>query len=96
MADAFCNRALCYINLQDSCNYCKDIDLASDFGDNEAKELYRKSCVRYDTIRSTADSIREEFPGYSYTLITWKKCALKPVLKYYDINQKEIESVFEK
>jgi len=95
-ADAYFNRALCYNYLLDSCNYCKDIYIASLFQDLEAASMFKKYCETYDTIRESADSIREEFPGYNYTKITKEKCSQEKVKNYFDVNHKEIKSIYVK
>jgi TonB family protein len=94
-ADVYFNRALCYNNLHDSCNFCNDVYMASLFKDTEAAALYKKHCVTFDSIRESADSILEEFPGYNYTKFTKEKCREK-VKNYFDVNRKEIKSKYVK
>jgi TonB family protein len=95
-ADAYFNRALSYFKLFDSCNYCKDMQMAFMFGDKQAEGIFKKKCVKYDTIYSTEDSIREEFPGYSYTLKKIQKCSTDTLSEQYDANHKRITSIYEK
>jgi TonB family protein len=95
-ADVYFNRALCYNYLLDSCNYCKDIYIASLFKDLQASAMYRKHCATYDTIRESSDSIREEFPGYNYTKITKEKCSREKAKNYFDVNNNEIKSIYVK
>jgi len=95
-ADAYFNRALSYIKLFDSCNYCRDIHMASLFGDMEAADIYKKKCVLSDTIRSKADSIKKEFPGYSYTLYTFQKCEIDKSTGYYNTKHERLVSIYEK
>lgn len=95
-ANAYLKRAKSYLELSDSCNYCRDIHMAHLFGDTEAGKLYNKSCIMNDTIRSAPDSIRKEYPGYSYTLISQEKCSGEKTTGYYNTNHENIQSIYVK
>ena len=66
------------------------------FGDKEAEGIYKKKCVLTDTIRSIADSIMQEFPGYSYTLFTFQKCEKDKSTGYYNRKHERLVSIYEK
>lgn len=67
-SDAYFNRAAAYYYLGDTCNLCHDLTEASNRGNNEAAKLHSKKCIIIDTIHEAADSIYEEYPGYSYSV----------------------------
>lgn len=65
---AYFNRAAAYYYLRDTCGLCNDLTEASKLGNIEAEELHFKKCIIIDTIREVADSVFEEYPGYSYSI----------------------------
>lgn len=95
-ADAYFNRALSFYELNDSCNYCDDIRMAAIFGDAEAGKLYKKRCVINDIVLNATDSIRQEYPGYSYTLISLRKCSNENEIGYCNNKHEYIESIYVK
>jgi len=49
--DTYYNLALTKYNLKDTCGFCKNIKLASFYGDKEAGKLYVTKCIKQDTIK---------------------------------------------
>jgi periplasmic protein TonB len=94
-ANAYFNRAVSYLNIGDSCAFCSDLQNAMMFYDEEASKLYDKKCIVFDTLIYTADSIFEEFPGYSYTIRKRTICSETGSYKYFDAKGKSIESIYD-
>ncbi len=49
----------------------------------------------FDTIVSDVDSIKEEYPGYRYTLVSRKICANDTSVDFYDAYDKPIKSIYD-
>ncbi len=94
-ADAFYNRAVSFINLGDSCNFCNDLQNASMYNDDEAQAYFERNCLITDTIKATADSIFEAFPGYSFTLFSRTICYEDSIYTQRNAKGEIIASVFE-
>jgi TonB family protein len=94
--NAYLGRASVYLKLSDTCNYCKDIYMVYVHGEKKAEKIYKSICVTSDTIRSTEDSIKEEYPGYSYTIKETERCNTNSMIDYFDANNKFITSIYEK
>ncbi|HOW32350.1 MAG TPA: energy transducer TonB [Bacteroidales bacterium] len=93
-ADAYLKRALSYLNLHDTCSYCKDLKLAYMYDNQDAEKMYNKNCVLHDTVFETTDSIKEEFPGYYYSVVTRFKDTAITHVTCFDKQNKEIESIY--
>ncbi|MEI8046309.1 MAG: TonB family protein [Bacteroidota bacterium] len=92
-ADAYFNRALSYIRIKDTCNYCDDLDAAIRyFNDKEAGVFFYKTCAKRDTIVENSDSISKEFPEYSYTVITIHNYDSGSFKNYFDRHNNRIQS----
>ncbi|HNX44878.1 MAG TPA: TonB family protein [Bacteroidales bacterium] len=65
-ADAYYNRALSFIQLHDTCNYCKDMKNAAGLNDHEAFTLYKKICCFATVNPSLPDSIKIQVPGATH------------------------------
>jgi len=94
-SEAYYNRALTYFKLQDSCNYCSDFSKANEYGHIEAGKIYIKRCLIFDTIVADVDSIKEEYPGYRYTVISHKICTNDTSIDFYDAFNKPIKSIYD-
>ncbi len=93
-ADTYFKRALSYLNIQDTCNYCKDLKLAYMYDKKDAEKKYDKICVIHDTIFEIADSIKEEFPGCRYFVITRYRDRDEEFINHFDKQNEKIESVY--
>ncbi len=93
-ADAYFNRAVAHSNMFDSCNFCLDLANASNLGDKEAEKLYFEECFVNDTIREVADSIFEEYPGYSYSISKRTVCSDQKYRTYRNSKGEDIKSVW--
>jgi TonB family protein len=94
--NGYFNRALAYMALKDTCHYCRDFLQASEFGDSEAGNYYQKNCIMHDTIWVMHDTIREEFPGCKYGVLTHAFGSSDTSLDYYNSDNKVVESIFDK
>jgi TonB family protein len=92
--EAYYNRALSFFKLSDSCNYCRDFHNAAILGDTKSEDIYNKKCLISDTLYTAPDSIREEYPGYSYTLITKAICSVDTSVSYHDASNEKIKSIY--
>jgi len=89
--DAYFNRAISYIRINDTCNCCNDLESAINyFNDKEAGKYYEQICAKRDTIVETSDSIKQEYPGYSYTVVSKHSCISIFDRNYFDQSNKEI------
>jgi TonB family protein len=94
-ADSYFKRALSYLNLHDTCNCCKDLKMAYMYDNQDAEKMYNKNCVVHDTVFETADSTKDEFPGYFYSVITrFIDDTSKMFVICFDKQNKEIESIY--
>jgi len=91
---AYFNRAAAYYYLGDTCSSCNDLAEASNLGDKDAEKLHLKKCILIDTIRETADSIFEEFPGYSYSILSKTICSDYKDRTYRNSKGEIIQSVW--
>lgn len=91
---AYFNRAAAYYYLGDTCGLCNDLTEASKLGNKEAEKLHLKKCIRTDTIREVSDSIFEEFPGYSYSILMRTICSDYKSHTYRNAKGENIESVW--
>ncbi|MFA5971494.1 MAG: energy transducer TonB [Lentimicrobiaceae bacterium] len=91
---AYFNRAAAYYYLGDTCGLCNDLREASKLGNKEAEKLHLKKCILTDTIRETADSISEEFPGYSYSISMRTICSDYTSHTYRNAKGEIIQSVW--
>lgn len=92
-ADAYFNRAMCYIHLKDTCKYCQDLESdVMKFHDKQAWKLYYTICAKKDSIIETSDSIKDEFPGYSYTILSKHHYDTLVSVCHFDNQNKEIFS----
>lgn len=95
LQNSYFNRSLAYYYLGDSCGFCMDLQNGSMFFDEEAIKLFDKKCIVYDTVKYTADSISEEFPGYSYTLRKHTICAEGDIYVHFNKQAKSIKSIYD-
>jgi TonB family protein len=93
-ATAYFNRAAAYYYLGDTCGLCNDLAEASKLGNKEAEKLHLKKCILTDTIREVADSIFEEYPGYSYSILMRTICSDYKSHTYRNAKGENIESVW--
>ena len=91
-SNAYFNRAAAYYYLGDTCNLCNDLAEASNLGDKAAEKLHLKKCIIIDTIRDVADSIFEEYPGYSYSISIRTICSNNKNYTYRNSKGEIIES----
>lgn len=91
---AYFNRAAAYYYIGDTCNLCNDLTEASKLGNKEAEKLHLKKCIISDTIREVADSIFEEYPGYSYSISMRTICIDYKSHTYRNAKGENIESVW--
>jgi TonB family protein len=95
-SDVYYSRAMAYLKVGDTCNFCTDISItAFAYRSDKAKKIFEQQCQLKDTIVATADSIFEEFPEYSYTIISGTPCMKDSIYTYYDKSGKEIQSIYE-
>ncbi len=95
-SNAYFNRAAAYYYLGDTCNLCNDLTEASNLGDKQAEKLLSKKCIITDTIREVADSVFEEYPGYSYSISMRKICSNQKKYTYRNPKGEIIQSVWVK
>lgn len=91
---AYFNRAAAYYYLGDTCGLCNDLTEALKLGNKEAEKLHFKKCIITDTIREVADSIFEEYPGYSYSISMRTICSDFKSHMYRNAKDENIESVW--
>ena len=91
---AYFNRAAAYYHLGDTCGLCNDLTEASKLGNKEAEKLHLKKCIITDTIREVADSIFEEYPGYSYSISMRTICSDYKSHMYRNAKGENIESIW--
>jgi TonB family protein len=91
---AYFNRAAAYYYLGDTCGLCNDLTEASKLGNKEAEKLHLKKCIRTDTIHEVADSVFEEYPGYSYSLSMRTICGNNRNYTYRNSEGEIIQSVW--
>lgn len=96
-ADAYYNRALSYIRIHDTCNYCRDLESAIRyFDDKEAGKFFYKICARNDTVFENSDWVKEDYQGYKYSVITTNYCDYKVLKSYYNKHNEQIFSRYDK
>ncbi len=88
--------ALNYLQAGDTCKSCKDLFLASNSGNYSASMVYDRICFTRDTLRAVTDSVLQEYPGYSYTLIFHSKCNDGKGYSYcYNNKNQRINSIYD-
>jgi len=93
-SNAYFNRAAAYYYMGDTCSLCNDLAEASNLGNKEAEKLHFEKCIINDTIREVADSIFEEYPGYSYSVSTRTICNDHKNYTYRNSKGEDIKSVW--
>jgi len=93
-SNAYFNRAAAYYYLGDTCNLCNDLTEASKLGDKQAEKLHSKKCIIIDTIRETADTVFEEYPGYSYSISMRTICSNNKNHTYHNSKGDNIQSAW--
>jgi TonB family protein len=91
-ADAYFDRSSVYKILSDSCNFCKDLNNASELGDNEAMNLYNIKCTRTIVIRKIPDSLKAKYPKIKQLTFHYSVCnpAYFRDITFLDKNKTEI------
>ena len=83
--DAYFNKALTRLNLQDECGFCENMYMASFYGDLEADSLYRKYCVSTTKMLvSKYDSLVPLILNKQYEIIEIDKCGQREKIDFYD------------
>jgi len=88
--------AMNYLKTGDTCKSCKDLLLARESDDLLAEMKYKMICFNHDTVRMAPDSILQEYPGYSYRLISSPKCSDENgYIEYFNEKNERINSIYE-
>jgi len=96
-ADAYINRALSYIRINDTCKYCMDLELATRyFNDKYAEKFYYRICAKRDTLFEDQELIKKEYPGYNYTLVDRRNDGKIISKKYFNKRNEQIFGKYDK
>ena len=72
--NAIVNRAISFYHTGDTCNFCTDLNWASEMGDSNAHKLYNENCTHTLILEKIPDSIIQKYPYADHLETTTSKC----------------------
>lgn len=83
--EAYFNLALSKLNQKDECGFCKNMYMASFYGDHEADSLYNNFCItEYKMLASKYDSLIAPIANKQYEIIKKDRCDQRNIIDFYD------------
>jgi len=92
--DAYFNKALTRLNLNDQCGFCECMYMASFYEDMEADSLYKRYCIsEAKMLESKYDSLVPFLINKQYEIIQKDKCGTREKIDFYNQNDSLLSSL---